>query len=90
MYMKQLRVLVTPFRDAGLLVAVCPKMPGLTVYARSLDELDDKLPGAIRELIEAGSVKVIAVETVRRDLPQADGFEMPAAFITAAVVLGGR
>jgi len=75
MRMKQLSILVTPFRDADLLVAVCPEMSGLVVHARSLDELDTKLPGAIRELVEAGGEKVLAVETARHDLPQADGFD---------------
>ena len=39
MHMKQLSILVTAFRDADLLVAVCPEMSGLVVHARSLDEL---------------------------------------------------
>jgi len=90
MHMKQLSILVTPFRNADLLVAVCPEMSGLVVYARSLDELDAKLPGAIRELVEAGGKKLLAVETVRQDLPQADGFDVPRQFITAAVALSRR
>ena len=51
-------------------------MSGL--HARSLDELDAKLPGAIRELVEVGGKKVLAVETVRDDLPEAHGFDFPA------------
>jgi hypothetical protein len=90
MHMKQLSILVTPFRDVDLLVAVCPEMSGLVVHARSLDELDAKLPGAIRELVEAGGKKVLVVETVRHDLPQADGFDIPRQFITAAVALSRR
>jgi len=90
MDMKQLSILVTPFRDADLLVAVCSEMSGLVVHARSLDELDAKLPGAIRELIEASGKKVLAVETVRHDLPQADGFDIPRQCISAAVALSRR
>ena len=88
MHMKQLSILVTPFRNVDLLVAVCPEMSGL--HARSLDELDAKLPGAIRELVEVGGKKVLAVETVRHDLPEADGFDIPRQFITAAVALSRR
>jgi hypothetical protein len=90
MHMKQLSILVTPFRDADSLVAVCPEMSGLVVHARSLGELDAKLPGAIRELVEVGGKKVLAVETVRDDLPQADGFDIPRQFITAAAALSRR
>ena len=65
-------------------------MSGLVVHARSLDELDAKLPGAIRELVEVGGKKVLAVEILRDDLPEADGFDIPRQFITAAVALSRR
>jgi len=85
--LKHLDVIVAHHRTSDLLMTVCLDVPRLTVHARSLPELDDKLPGAIRELFEVSGTKVCAVETMPRALPQAEGRDMPAAIISADVAL---
>ena len=58
-------------RDTGLLVGMSEDMKGLYVHGRSLDEMERRIPLAIREILEAEGRKNVVVRPVddARDLP---------------------
>ena len=47
----EIEILIKPrwHKKTGLIVAISDDLPGLLVHARTLDELEEQLPGAIRE-----------------------------------------
>jgi len=52
-------------KDTGLLLGTSEEIKGLYVHGRSLEELESRIPDAIREILEASgkkNVKVMAVE----------------------------
>jgi hypothetical protein len=62
-------------------MAVSDDMPGLIVHARSQEELENRLPGIVRDLLEADGHMVEHVH-LERDSNLAD-FD-PPAFIASA------
>jgi hypothetical protein len=58
-----IRISVIKHAKADLLMAVSPEdMRGLVLHGRSLDEIEHRLPGTIRDLLEADGVGVDTVE----------------------------
>ncbi|MEK9751766.1 MAG: hypothetical protein VW338_00945 [Rhodospirillaceae bacterium] len=51
-------------RDTKLMVATSPELRGLIVHARSESELDERIPQAIRALLEAEGHSVSSIEPV--------------------------
>ncbi len=45
-------VVVQKYQDKGMLFAYAPALPGVMVYGRSLDEIKEKLPSKIKELLD--------------------------------------
>jgi len=61
------RIISVNVRAVGsndLLVAYSPELKGLYVHARSARELDERIPGAIQELLEAEGHTVDSVRTL--------------------------
>lgn len=69
---------VIQHRKTGLLVAQCDDLKGLTVFGRSIDELERKVEPAVRELLEAQGIRVLSVE-------MHDSEDVPAAFLHAFI-----
>ena len=70
-------------------MAFSEDMPGLVVHGRSDEELDEKLPGAIRDLLEARGFTVVHV-TLVRDKEHAVPDFGPPAFIASASLTTAR
>lgn len=73
-------------RKTGLLTAFSDDLPGLLVTARTEDEMEEKLPAAVREMVEANGGQVVGDVIVTRDeehMPESFG---PPAFIANAVL----
>jgi hypothetical protein len=74
------RIEITRLPSTGMLLGVCPVLRGLMVHGRTVTEMEDRIPGAIRHILEdmgysdievqkledAGTDDVSAVLTVRR------------------------
>ncbi len=82
---RQIRITVLEHRNTDLLMAISYDLPGLMVPGRSEEELAEKIPAAIQEILEAEGNKVLSVELMepRADLPE--DF-IPPAHIADAVV----
>ena len=52
------RIKVVRHRRTGLMVALSPDLPGLMVHGRDDDELRQRIPGSIREILEAQGFRV--------------------------------
>ncbi|MFG1429301.1 DUF1902 domain-containing protein [Roseixanthobacter glucoisosaccharinicivorans] len=68
-------------RETGLILATSDDMPGLYVHARSFEELERRLPIAIRDILEFKGNIVESVDIVRR--PNSDPFMSPHFTISA-------
>jgi len=60
---RTIRIKVAEHRNSDLLVAISDDLKGLMVPGRSEEELLNKLPAAISELLEVQGFKVLAVTT---------------------------
>jgi hypothetical protein len=58
---KTVKINVITHRKTGLLVARSDDLPGLMVHGRSDEELDERIPDAIRALMEAQGERVADV-----------------------------
>lgn len=74
MVTKILRIEVMRHSDTGLLMAVCDEFPGLYVHARSQSELDERLPEAIRMLMEAEGHRIGEIREISRPSRLDSGF----------------
>ena len=78
-----IKIQIHSHRKTGLLMATSSDMPGLVVHGRSEDDLKQKLPGAVQDLLEAAGHEVTYVSVVvdeDRTIPEFG----PAAFIASA------
>lgn len=80
---KSIRIKVLCHQKTGLLMAMSDDMPGLVVNARSDEELEHKLPLAVRDLLEAAGNEVVQVTVVRDESSAPHNFG-PQAFIANA------
>lgn len=81
---QEIEINVRKHRETGLLLATSDQLKGLLVPARSERELDEKLPAAIKELVEAHGEKLVSVEITRQDGDL--GAFSPPAFIARTQV----
>jgi len=73
-----INIRVAQYNGSDLLVATSPEMRGLIVHARSPRELDERIPVAIRAILEAGGSDVISVRPADDDEDFAEaGFVTP-------------
>ena len=56
-----IRIQVSEHAKTHLLVATSDNLPGLVLAARSIEQLEEEFPGAIREVLEAMGKVVISV-----------------------------
>ena len=81
---KIVKIEVVRHRTTGLLVAMSDDLPGLMVHGRTDEEIDERLEGAVRELLEAEGKTVVDIEVT----PAEDG--LPKGFVTGAVIASAR
>lgn len=82
--LRTIRVHLVRNTNTGLLVALSPDMKGLMVAARSEDQIESELSGAIRELLEAQGHRVLSVTA------EPDPVGLPRGFSTASIVANAR
>jgi Domain of unknown function (DUF1902) len=75
---KHISIKTVRHSTTGLLVASSDELPGLSVHGRSQDELDERMPVAIRALLEAMGQEVVSLE------PVASKAIAPAGFVQLA------
>lgn len=85
---KDFRINVVQHKSSDLLVALSPDLPGLMVPGRSVNEIEERLPAAMQELLEARGFKVVRIETTPENdhLPEAfakPGFKANAQLMAA-------
>ncbi len=69
---RHIAVEVMTLKDTGLMVAVSDDLPGLLVHGRSLEDLEQRLPVVIRELLEAQDAQKVKVTAdQRKPMPKA-------------------
>lgn len=82
MEVKSFRIQVLEHRETELLLAISPDHKGLYVHARDLDELEERIPVALQELLEAEGIAVLSVKAVPESEPIANF--RPLGFIANA------
>jgi hypothetical protein len=60
---RTIRIQVRKYRDSDLLLATSDDLRGLNVIGRSDSEIKEKVPGSVREMLEAQGHRVRSVET---------------------------
>jgi hypothetical protein len=83
---KTIRVTLRKHDTSPLLAATSDDLPGLTVFGRTRQEIAEKLPVAIRELLEAMGYQVKAVTAVADERMSRAGFGPPAFIANASLV----
>jgi hypothetical protein len=71
---KRITIKTVRHKTTGLLVAMSDEMKGLYVHARSEDELLERIPVAIRAILEADGCRVISVSEVEIPIEAQVGF----------------
>lgn len=71
----------------NLYMATSDDMPGLVVHGHSPDEIQEQIPGLIRDILEIGGCRVIDVSAERDETKVTGGFGLPA-FIAKAKLEG--
>lgn len=74
---KTITIQVIRHNETGLLVALSDDLKGLYVHARTQDDLLDRVPVAIRDILEADGFEVVDISEV--DIPP----EVEAGFLPA-------
>ena len=86
-----IRIYTAEHRDTGLLMAVSRELPGLLVHGRSEEELEQKLPHAIQEILEAQGNTVVSISVAEEEQPSIpESFKIPPAFIASANLQSSR
>jgi hypothetical protein len=78
-----LKIDVVEHRKTGLMVAISKDLPGLTVHGRNEEELDERVPEAIRSMLEAQGHTVESV--VKVEEAPATAFRSSTAQYAAAL-----
>ena len=60
---RTIRIQVRKYRDSDLLLATSDDLRGLNVIGRSDSEIKERVPGSVREMLEAQGHRVRSVET---------------------------
>jgi Domain of unknown function (DUF1902) len=82
---RTIRVQVLQHEKTGLLAAISPDLHGLVVHGHSHDELRERLPGAIRDMIEAEGDSVVDLVMRVDDRLSRAGFGLPAFVADASL-----
>jgi hypothetical protein len=82
---KSIKIKVLRYNKTGLLMAMSEDMPGLIVHGRSDEELERKLPLAVRDLLEADGHEVVQVTVVRDESSSPHNFGPPAFIANASL-----
>jgi len=64
---KLFQIEVRQYRDSDLLLATSEDLRGLNVVGRSDQEIESRVPGSVRELLEAQGHRVAQVTAERSD-----------------------
>ena len=83
MQTKTIHVRAYVHKKTGLLMAYSDDLPGLLVPGRTEEELEERIPGAIEEILQAQGFRVISITTEREESELPEAFR-PPAFIAAA------
>ena len=73
--MKRIDIEIIRHAETGMYLAFSEDMKGLYVHARTLAELNDRVPVAIRDIYEAAGQKIESIEPVFDAEPEHEGFE---------------
>ena len=73
-HIKHISIKTLQHAATGLLVASSDDMPGLCVHGRNEDELNKRVPVAIRALLEAMGQEVVSLEPVASKISAPVGF----------------
>lgn len=80
---KTITIKVIGHKTSGLLVAYSDELHGLVIHGRTIEELKEKSPAAVREILEAMGETVAGVEVRANDGPHLENF-VPPSFIAQA------
>ena len=83
---KVLRIKTLKHDSGALFMAVSDDLPGLSVAGLSTDELEQKIPVAVREFLELSGRKVLSIEVIRDALYSQAHFG-PPSFIAHASLM---
>jgi hypothetical protein len=75
MVTKRINIEIKRHRETGMYLAYSDDMKGLYVHARTLEELNARIPVAIKDIYEASGHPVAFVEPIQDDEPADFGFE---------------
>jgi hypothetical protein len=81
---RTIRVQLVVNRDTGLLVALSDDLKGLVIAAASKEEVEQQIPGAIRELLEAEGRTVLSVTA------EVEPKDLPSGFSSASIIASAR
>jgi hypothetical protein len=83
---RAIRIGLAKHDDRGLLAATSEDLHGLVVFGKTVEEIERKLPTAIRELLEAPHEQIGSVMVVPDDRISRAGFGPPAFIANASLV----
>jgi Domain of unknown function (DUF1902) len=83
---KAIRIRFAKHDDTVLLAATSEDLDGLVVFGKTVEEIERKLPTAIRELLETSHEQVGSVTVVPDDRISRAGFGPPAFIANASLV----
>lgn len=78
--MQEITIIVRQHRKTGLLVASSPDLPGLSIAAHTIEELETELPPVVRALLEADGEVVESLSLSPLSAPDADGFVLNPSY----------
>lgn len=77
---REIRVSAVLNKKTGLMIAYSDDLKGLVVPGRTPEEIEERLPAAIRELLELAGEHVVSVEAIR------ETDDLPSDFVRASFV----
>lgn len=80
-----IRVHLIEHRKSGLLAAVSDDLHGLVVHGDTEDEIRERLPAAIRDLLEADGRHLVSLDIHTDDRHSRAGFGLPGFIADAAL-----
>lgn len=72
-------------KDGELIMAISPDMPGLVVHGYSIDEVVNRVPGIITDLLAVDGVEVGEIELIEDKSSRNSDFGPPAYIAKAAL-----
>jgi hypothetical protein len=84
---KTIKIKILGHKGGDLLMAVSDDLRGLVVHGRSDEEIEERLPGAVRDLLEADGFDVVSLQIKRQDESPVPDFG-PPTFVANASLAG--